>query len=70
MDIAGLPGGMRSIYFGGLGTWAYWWSSTAYLTFSEAYCRAVRNDYVNLYNWSEPKKYGLSVRCIKDEKDK
>jgi len=63
----GLPGGMRSLYFDGLGTWAYWWSSSAYLTFAQAYCRAVRNDYANLYNWTEPKGYGLSVRCIKDE---
>jgi uncharacterized protein (TIGR02145 family) len=63
----GLPGGLRSLYFQGLGTWAYWWSSSAYQTFSLAYSRAVRNDYVNLYNWTEPKKYGLSVRCIKNE---
>lgn len=59
-----LPGGIRALSFGGIGNWGYWWSSTAYMTFSEAYSRAVRNDYVNLYNWTEPKKYGLSVRCV------
>ena len=64
----GLPGGYR--YFNGnynsIGYFGYWWSSTGYNT-NDAWFR-----YLNYYNGNanrsnNNKRYGFSVRCLKDE---
>jgi uncharacterized protein (TIGR02145 family) len=51
--------------FYGLGSFGYWWSSTEF-TSSQAWIRIL--DYLKCYVNSPgfSKKYGLSVRCIKD----
>lgn len=66
-----LPGGYRGYsnslgIFEGLGTEGYWWSSTANGT-SFAWDRGIYNDNGNIYkSVSENKKFGDSVRCLKD----
>jgi uncharacterized protein (TIGR02145 family) len=63
----GLPGGSRNN--GGncdnIGSLGHWWSSTEGLTYNAWFRVLVYNDgyVISYYN---PKKYGFSVRCLKD----
>jgi len=59
-----LPAGQRtSNYFDGIGSYAYWWSSSEA---GLAIFHATASNYHNLYSSSNFKYYGFSVRCIKD----
>ena len=66
----GLPGGARGFNgrFGGIGYDGLWWSSSQIYAFSSdnAWIRNLYyyNDYVNRNSFS--KKYGFSVRCLRD----
>ena len=65
-----LPGGWRSFSygtFGYIGTMGNWWSVTEMSSFSvNAYSRNMwsNNNVVTKYNYD--KRYGFSVRCLKD----
>jgi uncharacterized protein (TIGR02145 family) len=62
-----LPGGYRgpdgTFYF--IGYHGYWWSSMESST-TNAWLRYMLYDYSNVYRVSYSKKYGLSVRCLRD----
>ena len=65
---AGLPGGYRmvsdfSFISGEVG---YWWSSTEYNTQFSAWNLALRYDFGTSYRSFFPKRYGYSVRCLRD----
>ena len=65
-----LPGGSRWWYdgkFGGIGIIGYWWTSSEYTT-TAALCRNIYSSMSFLSNslYGENKKYGFSVRCVKD----
>jgi len=66
----GLPGGYRSGddgMFGQLGGQGHWWSSTEYQTF-QAWYRVLSYNYAIIYrsHQTATRRYGFSVRCIKD----
>jgi len=65
----GLPGGNRwgNGPFDGIGTLAYWWSSTEVTTLS-AWYRQVYYNTVNIdrLNFNPVERSGFSVRCVKD----
>lgn len=62
-----LPGGGRysDANFGGIGSKGYWWSSSEYSTDGAWYLLLNRSTGVEEVSY-EVKKYGLSVRCLKD----
>jgi uncharacterized protein (TIGR02145 family) len=66
-----LPGGLRegiqySGWFGGIWNSGFWWSSSAYST-ENARHRSLEYNAIWVINWwSISKKYGLSVRCVRD----
>ncbi len=65
-----IPGGYRDIDGGGyvnLGSYANFWSSSLMMEEEDAYCRYLRNDSDGVYRSAVLKKYGFSVRCIKDK---
>ncbi len=64
----GLPGGYRHFngYYGTIGYYGYWWSSTEYIT-GNAWNRYLSNTNGNAYRYDDSKKVGFSVRCIKDD---
>jgi uncharacterized protein (TIGR02145 family) len=64
---SGLPGGFRTSlgYFGSIGNYGSWWSSTEYYTDS-AYLRGLKPSLDYLYGGSSSKVLGLSVRCLRD----
>ena len=62
---SGTPGGFRYITYNDIGSFGYWWSSSATDNDNAMYC--------NLFYYSAnelssplPKRFGLSVRCIRD----
>lgn len=61
-----LPGGLRNIngLFGEIGLSGVWWSSTE--TSSTAWARSLQFNEGDIYKGASPKKYGHSVRCLKD----
>jgi uncharacterized protein (TIGR02145 family) len=63
----GLPGGYR--YFNGafnyIGIYGYWWSSTVYNA-SSAWKQNMDYDNASTYRGFNNKKFGLSVRCVRD----
>jgi uncharacterized protein (TIGR02145 family) len=63
-----LPGGMRSNagIFDAAGPQCYWWSSTSEDA-STAWARQIRYNYGSLYRYKFDKKYGFTVRCVRDE---
>jgi len=63
----GLPSGMRNNNgtFSGLGTGAYWWSSSANSNDMNNWGRGICYYRMDLFSYA-PKDCGLSVRCIKD----
>ena len=63
----GLPGGVRNFngsyyYIGGFG---YWWSSTEYIT-GDVWYRYLNDNNGDADRNNFSKKYGLSVRCLRD----
>ncbi len=64
-----LPGGYRfySGYFGNLGSFGFWWSSTEKSTYSPWY-RLLRFNYASVTRdyYGYDNGYGLSVRCLKN----
>ena len=64
----GLPGGGRihdNGYFFGIGGNGNWWSSSQYNT-SIAWTRSLKFDYDYVIRYSNNKKNGFSVRCLRD----
>jgi uncharacterized protein (TIGR02145 family) len=65
----GLPAGFRreTGVFEGLGSHAYWWSSTGLsLTPSNAYFRRASFNASTLFRDNNLKRLGLSIRCLRD----
>ena len=68
----GLPGGFRNLggFYEGIGNKGFWWSSTAYFRPdyppTKAWARSLENATTIVTNWSAPRRWGLSVRCVKD----
>ena len=64
---SGLPGGIRNgdgaFYY--VGEYGYWWSSTEYST-NDAWCRGLLYDYGYVDRFTNSKKNGFSVRCLRD----
>ncbi len=62
----GLPGGGRgtSGSFFDIGVYGYWWSSTE--VSSDAWFRYLYFNSDNAFKLDFDKKYGFSVRCVKD----
>jgi len=62
-----LPGDARYLYreYYFLGIHAHWWSSTEYDE-DHAWIRYLMNDYTGVIRIPPDKRYGLSVRCIRD----
>jgi len=66
-DFTGLPGGMRDPVnnnFRNFGENGLWWTSTAIGT--NAYSTYMWNQFAGIDHNLTPKRYGFSVRCIKD----
>ncbi len=63
----GLPGGQRddSGTFLFLGMDGFWWTNTI-SDANWAYSRELDHDYSNFFSFNDMKKFGFSVRCIKD----
>jgi len=62
-----LPAGARHVtgkYYG-LGTGAYWWSSTSYYS-TASWARHIYNDSGNVDHTFGSKRMGFSIRCIRD----
>lgn len=64
---AALPGGFRHSNgkFFDFGFSGYWWSSKQYME-TRAYFRYISYDESTLFRFNNLKKYGFSVRCLKD----
>ncbi len=63
---SGLPGGLRgSGAFGSIGEIGIWWSSTENST-SNAWLRNLNFSYGNVFRNNFNKKFGFSVRCLRD----
>ena len=65
---SGLPGGYRYLdngYFGSLGYYAYFWSSTEYSSY-DAWGRNLSYDSTDVYRYNYDKRLGFSVRCVRD----
>jgi len=61
-----LPGGFRyEGVFSDIRLYGYWWSSLGYNDIS-AWHREIDGTRVNLFRYTSPKNFGLSVRCIKN----
>ena len=63
-----LPGGYRSSSNGGcssMGYTGYFWSSTEYSNYN-AWHRRLYYDYSEVHRYDTNKRYGFSVRCIRD----
>ena len=64
-----LPGGYRDYYFDGsfylLSYYGFWWSSTEY-DGSSAWSRSLTYNDTNVHRGSDNKKFGFSVRCLRD----
>ena len=64
---SGLPGGNRNSngYFNGAGFNGYWWSSSP-SGWSSAWLRNLYNDVEDVFRYDYFRRYGSSVRCLKD----
>ncbi|MDD5529167.1 MAG: fibrobacter succinogenes major paralogous domain-containing protein [bacterium] len=63
-----LPGGHRGDNngaFGVIGNGGYWWSATEFNA-TYAWSRLMYYDYANVYRKGYNKKYGFSIRCVKN----
>jgi hypothetical protein len=67
VGFAGLPGGFRKLdgTFFHIGSFGYWWSSTAFST-SNAWYRSLCNEFSVVYRSNINKASGFSVRCLRD----
>ncbi len=63
----GLPGGYSDDYgsYSSVGYDGYWWSSTEYGS-SVAWIRLLTYDYSDVYRYTDGKRLGFSVRCVRD----
>jgi uncharacterized protein (TIGR02145 family) len=66
-DFTAIPGGYRHMdgEFSEIGQSATWWSSTSANT-NDAYFRGIGFDNANISRNNYNKRYGFSVRCVKD----
>ena len=65
----GLPGGYRHGYgYTNMGSNGYFWSSTENVN-DTAWYRLLYYLYSDIYRPNYPKRYGFSVRCVRDETD-
>lgn len=64
---AGLPGGFRNVngLYGEQGMRAYWWNTTD-INGSAAWYRSLEGDTGFVCCYTENKKFGFSIRCIKE----
>jgi uncharacterized protein (TIGR02145 family) len=64
---SGLPGGFRdgNGFFGNIGEVGFWWSSTEQDSISAGY-KSMASWSESIYSGTYHKKYGSSIRCIKD----
>lgn len=64
----GLPGGYRLTggSFDGVSYYGYWWTSSKYST-GWAWYRILYYETAQVYRYNDPKGYGYSVRCVRDE---
>ena len=64
---AGLPGGFRdgSGTFNSVGGYGFWWSSTEF-TAATAWYRYLFYNFGTIYRFDYGKRYGFSVRCLRD----
>jgi len=60
-----LPGGSADWGWGGLGSHAFFWSTTPYIS-NDAWCRVLGYDYSRVYRDIYDKNLGHSVRCVRD----
>jgi uncharacterized protein (TIGR02145 family) len=62
-----LPGGLRFDMgnFNFIGSYGYWWSSSEVNAFG-AWARNLNNDFGYTYRYDYSKRYGFSVRCLRD----
>ena len=69
---AGLPGGDRNSYYGNfsyIGAYGYWWSSSehdASIDASIAWCRNLNCYDGHVPSYTDGKRHGASVRCLRD----
>lgn len=66
-----LPGGYRFHYngnFSNVGYYGYWWSSSPHGS-DYAWVRILYSDNGLVYRYYFYRRYGLSVRCVRDEKN-
>ena len=64
---SGLPGGLRHYLYGWFATGGdqgYWWSSSP--SGNDAWYRFLRSEYESVARGSLPKRFGFSVRCVRD----
>jgi len=64
-----LPGGYRSNFsddFNHIGYGGYWWSATTEYSTDFVWCREIFYYYNTVDRYYQNKKYGFSVRCLKD----
>ena len=65
---SGLPGGYRGYnlgYFYNLGGYGYWWSASE-SDAEVAWLRVLFNDLADVLRGYDSKRYGYSVRCLRD----
>ena len=65
---AGLPGGYRTLDDGAflsIGLYGHWWSSTEFST-ADAWNRLLKYDYSVVIRSNLGKRFGFSVRCVRD----
>lgn len=65
---SGVPGNKRyndGDFYGSIGSYGYWWSSTSYST-NDAWRRVLNYDDSNVSRLSYSKYDGFSVRCVRD----
>jgi uncharacterized protein (TIGR02145 family) len=67
---AGLPSGLRNFINGlffDIGLYGFWWSSTEFTTSNaNAHNWTLQYDLGTISGFYSPKKYGFSVRCLRD----
>lgn len=64
----GIPGGWRGTngVFDRLTTYGFWWTATESITSTNALFFDLYAEFIDLLEYDDSKKYGLSVRCVKN----
>lgn len=65
--LSGLPGGNRELNgaYSSIGTYGHWWASSQYST-TGAWDRYLGFNNSNVFRYSDDKRLGFSVRCVRD----